>query len=175
MTHSFFFFLLFLSHINWNYYITLQNRVKKHSRNTCSLRRIWRISRTALEWLIESSKLMALNFLNVHILICEPGCGREREAKIRVITWGEPHTLCREILHCPAVTCGTTEQSLLSLTCKSLPGFIVVRNISYYSRVQLFIVLKILYIQMASRTAFTWEGISVWPSILGFLLFWVLM
>lgn len=52
-----------------------------------------------MKW--QTVKLMALNFLNVHILISEPGCGGEGEAKIRVIIWGEPHTPCREILQCP--------------------------------------------------------------------------
>lgn len=44
---------------------------------------------------------MVLNFLDIHILICAPVCGKERETKIREITWDEPHTLLRVILQCP--------------------------------------------------------------------------
>lgn len=69
------------------------------------------------------------------------------------------HKLYREILQCPAVIYGTAQQSLQFLTCKLLPGFIVVRNISHYSRIQLFIVLKMLYLQTVFRTVFMWEGI----------------
>lgn len=56
---------------------------------------------------------------------------------------------------------GTTGQSLLFLTSKSLPGFTVVRNISYYSGIQFIGFLKpaVIQLQTFPRIASTWEVI----------------
>lgn len=45
---------------------------------------------------------MVLNFVGIHILICKPMCGRERERKIWELTWDELHTLLRVTCNVPA-------------------------------------------------------------------------